>query len=444
VNKEEASAIIIKIKSVISEQRRLPETEVHELGVLAFFSSQASHIEKQLFDEISLNDLRRHNIRVGTPFSFQGEERDHMLISCSVDANTPGGSYSYLNRDDVFNVAVTRARDFQTLFLSCEPKQIRLNSKLAAYLKFVDEYAPFQERALTEKRDAFQVEICEWLSKRGVEVYPNFLVAGISIDIMAVFHGRAIAVDLIGFNGELQGVLSLTQFRMLQRAGLDSFLLPYEEWRDQPESLLKALMLRLGITQQEVDDQTSLEKYSDSQVEHFALLADGVSINKLHARFAKHNEVVATKQLATLISQYRMFSDVLHTHFLPNELTFKRYLNALNDVVAYCLKNLHKAAVTAELSNSMLDQHRSLFGEAKFNSELDDVISARLGLIDEQRAKLKYLIRENEKALLQIDKTLIKLNALHQDNADIDPAQTLNELTQRLDLYQGVTLTSDK
>ncbi len=440
VNKQEALAVLEKLKSIISEQRRLPETDVHELGVLAFFSSQAEHLETLIFDQISLNDLRRHNIRVGTPFSFQGEERDHMLISCSIDEHTSGNSYSYLNRDDVFNVAITRARDYQTLFLSCEPDQVRSNSKLSAYLKFIREYASGFEQSDSEKRDAFQSEISEWLNKRGIEVYPNFLVAGINIDIMAVYHGRALAIDLIGYEGELKRALSLTQFRMLQRAGLDSFLLPYHEWRESPEPLLRALMLRLGVEQSPTNETRALDKYSDAQVSHFAAIAGGASINKLHARFIKHEEMVASEQLFTLVQQHQRFLAALNKHFLPDELTYKRYLNALHDVLKFCVGNLSKAAVTAELSNSMLQQHKTLFGESQFSDEFDDVIAARLSLIDEQRAKLKLLIRENDKALLQIDKTLIKLNSFTADEASVDPTQTLNELTERLDLYRGNTL----
>ena len=58
VNKQEADALLTTLKSIISEQRQLPEAEVHTLGVLSFFSAQASYLEKMVFDQISLNQLR--------------------------------------------------------------------------------------------------------------------------------------------------------------------------------------------------------------------------------------------------------------------------------------------------------------------------------------------------------------------------------------------------
>jgi hypothetical protein len=442
INKQEADAVLTALKSVISEQRWLPETEVHTLGVLSFFSAQSSHIEKMVFDQISLNDLRRHNIRVGTPFSFQGEERDHMLISCCVDSSTSGNAYTYLNRDDVFNVAITRARDFQTLFISSDLEGLKSGSKLKAYLKYIAEYEYQRSSPADFAHDSFQNEICNWLTKRGVDTHKNYLVAGISIDIMAVYHGHAVAIDLIGFDGDLHAALTLTQFKLLQRAGLESFLLPYQEWQEQTEKVLKALMIRLGAAHDLPEYERQLDKFTDQQDSAFKAITNGLSINELNSRFLRNEEVSAGEQLASLVVRYRRFLELLHVNFVPQELTFKRYLNALNELIAYCLSNLQKISVAAELANSMFAQQKILYGDAKFNNEFDDVIAARQSMVDEQRAKLKSLLGENEKALLQIDKTMLKLNSLNSDDGEVDPIDDLKELTARLDLYRGKTLTN--
>jgi hypothetical protein len=442
INKQEADALLTALKSIISAQRGLPETEVHTLGVLSFFSAQSSHLEKMVFDQISLNDLRRHNIRVGTPFSFQGEERDHMLISCCVDSSTSGNAYTYLNRDDVFNVAITRARDFQTLFISTDLDGLKSGSKLKAYLKYIAEYEYQCSSPVDFAHDSFQDEICNWLTKRGVDTHKNYLVAGISIDIMAVYHGHAVAIDLIGFDGDLHAALSLTQFKLLQRAGLESFLLPYQEWKEQTENVLQALMIRLGAAHDLPEYERQLDKFTDQQDLAFREIANGLSINELNARFLRNEEVSAGEQLTSLVVRYRRVLELLHANFVPQELTFKRYLNALNELIAYCLNNLQKMSVAAELANSMFAQQKALYGDAKFNNEFDDVIAARQGMVDEQRAKLKSLLGENEKALLQIDKTMLMLIGLNSDADEVDPIDALKELTARLDLYRGKTRTN--
>ena len=447
VNKQEAQAVLTKLHTIIKEQSKLPETEVHTIGVLSFFSAQARHLEQGVFDEISLNAMRRHNIRVGTPFSFQGEERDYMLISCCVDADTSSNAYTYLNRDDVFNVAITRARYFQTVFVSCAADHLRGGSKLRDYLKYLSEYRPQIQFKQNAGRDSFQAEVCNWLTKRGVDVYKNYLVAGISIDIMAVYHGHAVAIDLIGFAGDLRGALSLTQFKLLQRAGLESFLMPYQEWREKQTPLLDALMLRLGVMHDSPQQGAALARFTDEQENAFKQLSD-LSINQLNSRFLNHEEVVASEQLIGLVQRYEQFIALLHDHFIPQELTFKRYLNALNELVAYCLANLQQASVAAELAHSMFEQHKKRYGGAEaahesFNHQFDDVVSARLSLIDEQRARLKSLLNDNEKALLQINKTMSKLNDLQVGEAGIDPVETLTQLSDRLDLYRGKTRFKD-
>lgn len=442
VNKQEAEAVLSRVKKIILEQRQLPELEVHTLGILSFFSAQSSHIEKLVFNQISLNDMRRHNIRVGTPFSFQGEERDHMLISCSVDAQTPGNAYTYLNRDDVFNVSITRARDFQSLFLSCDFNELKSGSKLKSYLKYIDEYEYREKSNSGLSSDSFQDEIANWLSKRGVDVYKNYSVAGISIDIMAVFHGHSVAIDLIGFKGDLKESLSLTQFKLLQRAGLESFLLPYKEWQEQTEAVLHALMLRLGKAHELADIGAHIDKFTDQQEDAFKQLSKGLSINKLSARLLRNDEVDAVEQLNGLISRYSGFVALLNRNFTPNELTYRRYLNALNELTQFCLSNLQKASVASELANSMLEQQKLMYGDKKYNDEFDDVISARLSMVDEQRAKLKSFVAKNGKALLQIDKTMLKLANLSDDDL-IDPIEALKELSDRLDLYRGKTLNQE-
>jgi len=85
--------------------------------VLSFFRDQSEKLQKMIFDKFDLDTITKHKLRAGTPYAFQGEERDIMLISSGVDKDSVGGTYLYLNRPDVFNVALTRARDLLCMSL---------------------------------------------------------------------------------------------------------------------------------------------------------------------------------------------------------------------------------------------------------------------------------------------------------------------------------------
>ena len=442
VNRIEANVVVDAVKSLIKQQSELPQSEVQSLGVLSFFSDQAQHIEKKLFNELSLNALRRHNLRVGTPFSFQGEERDHMLISCCIDQDTPSASYTYLNRDDVFNVAITRARDFQTVFLSCEPDQIKINSKLNSYIKYCLESGVENIEPQSDAHDAFQDEIYTWLQEKGIKAYKNYVVAGTSIDLMAVYEDRALAIDLIGFDGNLKGVLSLTQFKLLARAGLKSFLLPYDEWRNDKPRLFEQLLLQIGaMTKLEAQSKSGVAAFNNAEEAFISDLTNGISINQLNTRFVKSNERRAAKQISMLLEKHSRFERALHLCFMPEELTFKRYKNAFHDLIKDCIIKLQQASIASELASSLLDQQKQLFGSAEQSGgEYDDIFEARASMVDEQKNKIQQLLTTNEAALLQMDKTCLKLNRLHEseDENELSSHDILEELTEKIDLYKGV------
>lgn len=448
VNIEEANAVVQRVTAIIAEQEDLASTEAHSLGVLSFFSDQAELIEKQLFSSVSLNALRKHNVRVGTPFSFQGEERDHMLISCCVDKNTSGSAYTYLNRDDVFNVAITRARDFQTLFLSCSVDEIVGTSKLKAYFNHIIESANQHNTSQlhTQSNDAFQNEVCAQLNLKGIDTYKNYMVAGITIDIMAVFEGRAIAIDLVGFAGPSVNVLSLTQFQLLARAGLDSFVLPFEEWQSRQENVLESLLLRIGAVFK-IDRNTDVvDIFDENEVALVERLSNGLSINVLNARFARNGELKAIQQIRLLLDKRTALIRLLDDYFLQGELTYRRYLNAFDDLLAHCLQNLQQASVAVELSETLLEQQKLLFNRASYAEEQTDILAARNDMIEEQNAKVQHFLRLNERSLFQMDKTMVELTRLKEDKegGQEHAELILQELAQKTDQFKGLTLVDNR
>jgi len=448
VNLVEANALIDEVKEMVEAQLELPQSEVQSIGILSFFSDQAKHIEKILFNDLSLNALRRHNLRVGTPFSFQGEERDHMLISCCIDADTAGGSYTYLNRDDVFNVAITRARDYQTIFISCDFEEIKSNSKLKSYIKYCYESADNNLQTQELERDSFQDEIYTWLQSKGIKAYKNYVVAGTAIDLMAVYEDRALAIDLIGFDGSLSGSLSLKKFKLLARAGLSSFLLAYDEWRNDKEQLFENLLLQIGaLTKLDRQDKPGVAVFRDVEENFIHKLTGGISINQLNDRFIRSGELRAAKQIPIILEKRVRFERLLHLCFIPEELTFKRYKNAFHNLIKDCIVKLQQSSISAELTSSLLEQQKQFFGEEnQYGDEYNDIFDARASMVEEQRNKIQQLLDINESALLQMDKTCLKLNALYEsvDDSELNSHDILDELTEKIDLYQGVTLDKNQ
>lgn len=83
------------------------------IGVITPFVNQKLLIEKEL-DELGVKD-----VTCGTVHAFQGDEKDVVLFSTAITANTKTGTYEWLkNNKELINVATSRAKDKLIVFSS--------------------------------------------------------------------------------------------------------------------------------------------------------------------------------------------------------------------------------------------------------------------------------------------------------------------------------------
>lgn len=240
-NVMEAEAIINQIKSLISQYQRVDKNMAPSIGITSPISSQVSYLKSLINDEFEYNVIKKHNILVGTPFHFQGEERDIMFISFTIDSDAHYGSINYLNREDVFNVLVTRARNMQFLFTSIESSLLPKNSLLREYLEYDHEY-----REVTPSKDIyddFQHEMVQYLNDSGYnEVYTSFTVSGVQIDLTLVHNEQFYCIDLIGYPGEFEAQFSVRNIEILNRMEVPVYFIPYSSWVLNTERTKKNLL----------------------------------------------------------------------------------------------------------------------------------------------------------------------------------------------------------
>jgi len=242
-NRVEAAAVVDELCRLIDAEKRIDDRLCHSVGVLSPFREQVEELQRLVLKRVSAQAIEKHAIRLGTPYGFQGEERDVVFISFAVDRSATGPTFRYLNRPDVFNVAVTRARLRQVLFCSMGISEAPPGSLFRLYLEAVgrtDERAP-EGRS----QDEFCSEVCSRLVREGCETYRAYPVAGLNLDLVAVLQGRPLGIDLIGSGGDFAAAFPLERYRMLQRAGLPVFPLPFFAWQRDPEGCVRAVLDRL-------------------------------------------------------------------------------------------------------------------------------------------------------------------------------------------------------
>jgi superfamily I DNA and/or RNA helicase len=239
INQEEIKSIIEHIKQIIKNDKESPNLNKPTIGVLSPFRNQVDKLFSAIKNEFTINQIKAHKILVGTAFSFQGNERDIMMLSFVVDDNSHTGSLNYINRKDVFNVSVTRARYKQLVFYSFNPINLKSDSILEHYFNFYKKYK--KEYFVETENNHYCDEIEQFVSKFGYDTWQNFEVSGVKIDILAQKNNQYIAIDLIGFPGKIGDFYPLERYKMLERGNIKLFPLPYAYWLYDKAFCLKAI-----------------------------------------------------------------------------------------------------------------------------------------------------------------------------------------------------------
>ncbi len=238
-NTQEVSAVLKKIKQTISDEKDLPEGLKTSIGILSPFRKQVDAMFNEIRKNFTIKEIQEHKILVGTAFSFQGNERDMMLLSLCLDSKSLSGSFIYLNRNDVFNVSITRARNSQFIFYSFDEKLLKNGSTIESFFRFYK--IELKDDVGAGSKDEFCTEVSSELSKNGFSIWKKFELSGTWIDILICKDQDYIGIDLIGFPGEMEDYYSLERYKMLQRGKVRIFPLPYALWLADREKCIKAI-----------------------------------------------------------------------------------------------------------------------------------------------------------------------------------------------------------
>ena len=217
---------------------------MHSLGVISPFRHQAEYIAKLIEKSFDTSQIKSHQLRAGTAYGFQGEERDIMFISFALDDHSLRAA-AYLNKADVFNVSITRARQKQWLFLSLDEKKLADNNLLRLYVEDLGQFAA-QHQESTEMDD-FQRDVSEALRHFDIDTWLNYQLVGTQVDVLCRHQDKYLALDLIGFPGPWADFFELNSYKVLQRAGIQVLPISYGLWQMDRNTCIEQITTQLGI-----------------------------------------------------------------------------------------------------------------------------------------------------------------------------------------------------
>lgn len=248
VNEIEAHLIIKRVLLLIEDEKDLEPELKTSIGILSPFRDQVNYLSNQLRDQINITAIEEHNIATGTAFSFQGEERDSMFISFAVDSESHHSSFIHLNKADVFNVSITRAKSKQFIYTSIQANELPVNNYFRKYLEHIHQLDKVSKpQHEIDSHNLFLNEVKTFLDEQKLSYWIYFSVAGIPIDILIQVKDSYKGIDLVGYPGKYEDALSISRYKILGRAGISIFPLPYTFWKFDLKSCKNEILKFLDL-----------------------------------------------------------------------------------------------------------------------------------------------------------------------------------------------------
>lgn len=248
-NMPEVEAVMNRLSDIIHEDEE--NNENHEpvtVGIISPFRGQVELIKKALSQVFSETQIRRHKIEVGTAHTFQGDERDVIMLSWAVANNSFNQSLTFLQIPNLFNVAITRARKKQIIFLSKDPKTLPAGL-LKDYIEFVKMYITKNKLSAEMKTDeniyknSFERELANILSGEGFTVTAGKTIAGLSADLTVVSPaGKTLIIECDGVEDNVKSNKTQMQKQtLLERSGVKVERISYREWQNSPQGCIERI-----------------------------------------------------------------------------------------------------------------------------------------------------------------------------------------------------------
>lgn len=221
INRPEAKTIAELIEDMCKDDQYQNKT----IGVVVLQGEeQGKLIETELLKKIGAEEIKKRRIVCGNPYSFQGDERDIIIISMVIDSESRTRSLTTEADKRRFNVTASRARDQMILVHSVTTDDLGPTCLRRKLLEFFQEArrdtknddiqrtrenlnqliitAKDSNRSIVKPPNPFdswfEVDVYIKIASRGYFTMPQFEVAGKRIDIVVIGGNRRIAVECDG------------------------------------------------------------------------------------------------------------------------------------------------------------------------------------------------------------------------------------------------------
>lgn len=245
-NLPEIESLVKRLYDIIVEDERQNPDNPVSIGIISPFRAQVEQLKVSVAKVLSDHMIKKHQIEIGTAHTFQGDERDIILMSWAFANNSFPQSLTFLQKPNLFNVAISRARYKVINFVSKNPKELQ-DGLFRDYMSYVEEYTNKREALKNCKIDeniyknSLEREIAEQIRNLGHTVKAGVEIAGLSADLL-VDDKFVIEVDGVEDNLK-QSVSNMKKQAIIERCGFTVRRVTYREWQYSSQACLDRLLI---------------------------------------------------------------------------------------------------------------------------------------------------------------------------------------------------------
>ena len=244
-NLPEIEALVKRLHEIVVEdERKNPENPV-SIGIISPFRAQVEQLKISVSKVLSEHMMEKHQIEIGTAHTFQGDERDIILASWAYANNSFPQSLIFLQKPNLFNVAITRARYQMINFISKNPRELP-EGILRSYLGFVEEYEnryalrnsdDFDENVY---KNSFEKEVAQAFRDLGHDVVCGVDIAGLSVDLLV---DNKFVIECDGVEDKTSAKVSnMKKQAIIERSGLKVSRISRREWQYSPKACIDRII----------------------------------------------------------------------------------------------------------------------------------------------------------------------------------------------------------
>ena len=245
-NLPEIEALVKRLHEIIIEDERNNPDNPVSVGIISPFRAQVEQLKVSVSKVLSDYMIKKHQIEIGTAHTFQGDERDIMMISWAVADNSFTQSLMFMQKANLFNVAITRGRNKVINFISRNPRELP-EGHFRNYVSFMQEYQNRAQAVMSGEIDeniyknSFEREVADKIRELDHKVTAGADIAGLSADLLV---DDKFVIEIDGVEDKIKSyITNMKKQAIIERSGFKVKRITFREWQYSPKVCLDRVLV---------------------------------------------------------------------------------------------------------------------------------------------------------------------------------------------------------